>query len=181
MRIVGLFFFLVLPMPGQTTVPPDSSILRSEILGKMDRAILRSIRSKRLPGGVLWLERQEEVYRKAYGKRATVPASEAMTVDTIFDAASLTKVIATTPCILKLIEENKLSLKDKASRFLPELTGDPNKATVTIRHLLTHASGLLPGIRRGYDWQGHAAGIALVIGENFLHYFDVDRSPVRLN
>jgi len=165
MRIVGLFFFLVLPMPGQTTGAPDSSILRSEILERMDHAVLSSIKSKRLPGGVLWLERQEEVYRKAYGKRATVPASEAMTVDTIFDAASLTKVIATTPCILKLIEENRLSLEDKASRFLPELTGDPNKATVTIRHLVTHTSGLLPGIRRGYDWQGHAAGIALATSE----------------
>ena len=165
MRIVGLFFFLVLSMPGQTTAPPDSSVLRSEILRKMDRAVLSSIKGKRLPGGVLWLERQEEVYRKAYGKRVTVAASEAMTVDTIFDAASLTKVVATTPCILKLIEENKLTLEDKVSRFLPELTGDPNKAAVTIRHLLTHTSGLLPGIRRGYDWQGHAAGIALATSE----------------
>ena len=165
MRIVGYFFILVLAMPGQTTAS-DSSVLRSEILRKMDRAVLSSIKGKRLPGGVLWLERQEEVYRKAYGKRATVPASEAMTVDTIFDAASLTKVVATTPCILKLIEENKLTLEDKASRFLPELTGDPNKAAVTIRHLLTHTSGLLPGIRRGYDWQGHATGIALATSEN---------------
>ena len=165
MRIVGYFFILVLAMPGQTTAS-DSSVLRSEILRKMDRAVLSSIKGKRLPGGVVWLERQEEVYRKAYGKRATVPASEAMTVDTIFDAASLTKVVATTPCILKLIEENKLTLEDKASRFLPELTGDPNKAAVTIRHLLTHTSGLLPGIRRGYDWQGHATGIALATSEN---------------
>ena len=164
MRIVGFFFILVLSMPGQTTAP-DSSVLRSEILRKMDRAVLSSIKGKRLPGGVLWLERQKEVYRKAYGKRVTVPASEAMTVDTIFDAASLTKVVATTPCILKLIEENKLTLEDKVSRFLPELTGDPNKAAVTIRHLLTHTSGLLPGIRRGYDWQGHAAGIALATSE----------------
>ncbi|MEE3180129.1 MAG: hypothetical protein VX317_10630, partial [Verrucomicrobiota bacterium] len=84
MRIVGFFFILVLAMPGQTTAS-DSSVLRSEILRKMDRAVLSSIKGKRLPGGVLWLERQEEVYRKAYGKRATVPASEAMTVDTIFD------------------------------------------------------------------------------------------------
>ena len=164
MRIVGYFFILVLAMPGQTTAS-DSSVLRSEILRKMDRAVLSSIKGKRLPGGVVWLERQEEVYRKAYGKRVTVPASEAMTVDTIFDAASLTKVVATTPCILKLIEENKLTLEDKVSRFLPELTGDPNKAAVTIRHLLTHTSGLLPGIRRGYDWQGHAAGIALATSE----------------
>ena len=164
MRIVGFFFILVLSMPGQTTAP-DTSVLRSEILRKIDRAVLSSIKGKRLPGGVLWLEHQEEVYRKAYGKRVTVPASEAMTVDTIFDAASLTKVVATTPCILKLIEENKLNLEDKVSRFLPELTGDPNKSAVTIRHLLTHTSGLLPGIRRGYDWQGHAAGIALATSE----------------
>lgn len=165
MRFAGILFLLVLPMQGQTPVPPDSSVLRSEVLEKIDQAVSSSIRAKRLPGGVLWLEHQGEVYRKAYGKRATVPANEAMTVDTIFDAASLTKVVATTPCILKLIEENKLSLEARAGKFLPELTGDPNKSTITIRHLLTHTSGLLPGIRRGYDWQGHANGIALATSE----------------
>ena len=88
-----------------------------------------------------------------------------MTIDTIFDAASLTKVVATTPCILKLIEEKRLDLEAKAGKFLPELTGDPNKSTITIRHLLTHTSGLLPGIRRGYDWQGYANGIAQATSE----------------
>ena len=84
--------------------------------------ISEAIQKKKLPGGVLWLERGDEIYRKAYGKRSSVPVKEDMSVDTIFDAASLTKVIATAPCILKLIENSQIKLEDKASKFLPELT-----------------------------------------------------------
>ena len=137
----------------------------TEVLARMDAAVESSIRRKHTPGGVLWLEHEGEVYKKAYGKRSTVPQREAMTLDTIFDAASLTKVVATTPCILKLVEDGRISLEDKVTRYLPEFTGDPNKPEITIRHLLTHTSGLLPGIRRGVDWQGYAAGIALATSE----------------
>ena len=166
MRIPGTFLCALLSLQGHAENQPGGSTpFRSEILKKIDTVISNAIQKKKLPGGVLWLERNNEIYQKAYGRRATVPAHEAMSLDTIFDAASLTKVIATTPCILKLIEDSRISLDDKASRFLPELTGDPNKSRITIRHLLTHTSGLLPGIRRGYDWRGRAAGIALACSE----------------
>ena len=131
----------------------------------MDRAIASSIKRKRLPGGVLWLEHGGQVYKKSYGNRSTVPKSEAMTLDTIFDAASLTKVIATLPSVMKLIEEGKIGLEDKVIKYLPELTGDRNKSAITIRHLLTHTSGLLAGIRRGYQWQGYEHGIMLATSE----------------
>ena len=166
MRILYLLFCLLFLLEGPAhTLRASPAAFRPETLMQVDTVISEAIQKKKLPGGVLWLERGDEIYRKAYGKRSSVPVKEDMSVDTIFDAASLTKVIATAPCILKLIENSQIKLEDKASQFLPELTGDPNKSRITIRHLLTHTSGLLPGIRKGYDWSGTHTGIALACSE----------------
>src|SRR5690349_19037178 len=74
----------------------------------LDNAINLAIEQGRLPGAVLVVGHNGEViYRKAYGKRALVPTPEAMTVDTIFDVASLTKVVATTSSLMKLFEQGK--------------------------------------------------------------------------
>ncbi|NIP92819.1 MAG: beta-lactamase family protein, partial [Akkermansiaceae bacterium] len=131
---------------GQLAAEPA---LDPEELQKMDGAVASAIKRKNLPGGVLWVERHGQVYRKSYGKRSTWPKEEAISLDTIFDAASLTKVAATTPCVMKLIEDGTIGLEDPVTKYLPELVGDDNKRSVTIRHLLTHTSGFLPGIRRG--------------------------------
>jgi uncharacterized protein YbbC (DUF1343 family)/CubicO group peptidase (beta-lactamase class C family) len=132
-----------------------------EISGEIERAIAR----KHLPGAVFWLERGGDVFKKAYGKRSTYPVTEPMALDTVFDAASLTKVVATTPSILKLIEMGKIGLDDKAQNFLPELAGDRNKGRITLRHLLTHSSGLAAGVKRGFDWAGYDNGLAQVCAE----------------
>jgi uncharacterized protein YbbC (DUF1343 family) len=161
-----LSLFLSLLSFGQSTAQRDSPVFREEVLKKMDRTIASAIKRKRLPGGVLWLEHGGQVYRKPSGHRSTVPKSEVMTLDTIFDAASLTKVIATLPSVMKLIEEGKIGLEDKVTNYLPELTGDRNKSAITIRHLLTHTSGLIAGIRRGYQWQGYEHGIMLATSES---------------
>ena len=157
---------LVLPLVGSSAVQSAGEVFKAEVLKKMDGAVASAIKRKRLPGGVLWLERKGEVYQKAYGKRSTVPRSESMTLNTIFDAASLTKVVATTPCVLKLIEDGRIGLEDRVTRYLPELIGDDNKSAITIRHLMTHTSGLMAGVRRGYQWQGYARGIALATSES---------------
>ncbi len=80
---------------------------------------------------MFWLERGEDVFKSAYGRRSVYPAEEEMGLDTIFDAASLTKVVATTPSILKLIEMGKLGLDDSVRKFIPELGGDRNKSEIT--------------------------------------------------
>jgi uncharacterized protein YbbC (DUF1343 family)/CubicO group peptidase (beta-lactamase class C family) len=128
-----------------------------------DRAIEEAIAQKKLPGGVLWFQRANDIYRKAYGKRALTPAEEAMTEDTIFDAASLTKVLATTPAIMLLIERGQLRLDDKANRHIPGL--HPDAAEITILHLLTHTSGLRPGIPGSPAWKGYERGIQLACEE----------------
>jgi CubicO group peptidase (beta-lactamase class C family) len=118
----------------------------------MDAAITQAIEQKRCPGGVLWLEREGQAYHKAYGLRAIVPTPETMTEDTVFDAASLTKVIACTPAVMRLWEQGRLSLDAPVTQHIPEFKGD-GKEVITVRQLLTHTSGLPPGIS-GQGWQG---------------------------
>src|SRR5262245_17517596 len=82
-------------------VPPAiAEGFRAEKLAEMDAAIREAIASNQCPGGVLWLERGGVSYHKAFGNRALVPARESMTEETIFDAASLTKIVATTPAVM---------------------------------------------------------------------------------
>ena len=85
-------------------------VFRPEKLSEMDAAIDDAIAHQKCPGGVLWLEHNGAVYEKAYGNRALVPAREPMTEDTIFDAASLTKVTATTPAVMLLVERGQVKV-----------------------------------------------------------------------
>lgn len=133
-------------------------------LAEMDAAIEQAISNKRLPGGVLWLERRGATYRKAYGNRMVLPSIETMTEDTIFDAASLTKVVATTPAIMLLVERGKLKLDEPVTTYLPGF-GEHGKEAITVRHLLTHTSGLRPGIPGRPEWEGYEKAISLAIAE----------------
>src|SRR5262245_58366883 len=82
-------------------------------LSRIDTLVNEAIADKKLPGAVVVVGRGDSiVYRKAYGLRATAPSEEAMTADTIFDMASLTKVMATTPAVMMLVEEGKVRLTD---------------------------------------------------------------------
>jgi uncharacterized protein YbbC (DUF1343 family)/CubicO group peptidase (beta-lactamase class C family) len=133
-------------------------------LREIDRTIEQAIADHNIPGAVYHLERGGAVYEKAYGNRALVPAVEAMTAGTIFDAASLTKVVATAPAIWLLIERGKISLDAPVNRYIPEARGD-----ITIRHLLTHTSGLRPDLDLDKPWSGTATGIALAVKEEPLN------------
>src|SRR2546428_176038 len=81
----------------------------------------------------------------ASGRRAVQPAPEPMTAGTIFDLASLTKVVATTTSVMQLVERGDLRLNDRVTQFIPEF-GKNDKNAITIRHLLTHTSGLAPDL-----------------------------------
>jgi len=122
-------------------------------LTEIDDVIEQAITDAQAPGAVFHLERDGEVYEKAYGSRALVPRLEKMTPNTIFDAASLTKVVATTPAIMKLIESGKLGLDLPVSQYLPEFIGQ-GKEMITIRQLMTHTSGLRAGLGILGDWSG---------------------------
>jgi uncharacterized protein YbbC (DUF1343 family)/CubicO group peptidase (beta-lactamase class C family) len=123
-----------------------------------DEPIESAIKAGLIPGAVLLVGHDGRVvYRKAYGERALVPKREPMTVDTIFDAASLTKVIATTPAIMKLFEQGKIRLNDPVTKYLPEFQG--GHSDITIRNLMTHFSGLRPDLDLEPAWSGYETGI----------------------
>lgn len=144
--------------------PTAANRFHAEKLSEIDAVIAQNISSNRLPGGVLWLERERSFYHRAYGDRTVFPKRESMTEDTIFDAASLTKVIATAPSIMILAERGALNLDNPVSKFIPDFATN-NKSSITIRHLLTHTSGLRPGIPRDPDWSGYDKAIALACSE----------------
>jgi CubicO group peptidase (beta-lactamase class C family) len=136
----------------------SAQVFNTNKLAEMDQAINAAIADHKCPGGVLWLEHDGAVYEKAYGNRSLVPDVEPMTEDTIFDMASLTKVMATTPAIMLLIQEGKVKLDAPVCTYIPKFTGG-GKENVTVRELLTHTSGLPPDIETKTDWHGWKTGI----------------------
>ena len=124
----------------------------------LDTATEQAIRDGLIPGAVIIVGHDGKiVYRKAYGSRALVPANETATLDTIYDIASLTKVVATTPAIMKLYEQGKIKLDDPVTAYLPEFQG--GKSNITIRNLMTHYSGLRPDLDIDPAWSGYDTGI----------------------
>ena len=135
-------------------------------LDAIEPLVTQAIDDKKLPGAVVLIGRGDRVlYQKAIGNRAVVPAVEPMTLDTVFDLASLTKVVATTTSVMMLLEEGKIRLSDRVASFIPgfERYG---KEDITIRHLMTHVSGLRPDLDLGDDtWSGSDTAISCAIEE----------------
>ena len=120
----------------------------------IDPIIDDAIAQQQIPGAVLIIGHDGRVvYRKAYGSRAIEPQREAMTLDTVFDCASLTKVIATTSAIMQLWEKGKFRMNDPVAKYLPEF-GQNGKQDITIRQLLVHYSGLAPDLDLTKPWEG---------------------------
>ena len=156
---------------GCKTPPPVAPVVRSAFrpdkLAEMDAAIQQAIADKRCPGGVLWLEHDGTAYHRAYGRRAVAPAPEPMTEDTIFDAASVTKVAACTPAVMLLIARGQVKLDERVQAYVPEFKGG-GKENITVRHLLTHTSGLRGDIETRTDWHGQATAIRKASEETLL-------------
>src|SRR5205809_2826504 len=135
---------------------PATNGISAERLAGMDAVIQTSIEKKELPGAVVLVARHGRVvWRKAYGARAVEPQREAMTADTIFDLASLTKIVATATSIMILIERGQLRLADPVVKFVPEIKGEGRDA-ITIEQLLTHTSGFAPDFDLRERWAGYA-------------------------
>ena len=134
-------------------------------LGEVDSIIQHSIAEGTIPGAVLLVGHDGAViYRKAYGSRALEPRREAMTLDTIFDLASLTKVIATTTAVMQLFEQGKVRLNDPVAKYLPEFAQN-GKEDITVRQLLTHYSGLAPDLDLKSPWEGKETAYRMAFAE----------------
>jgi uncharacterized protein YbbC (DUF1343 family)/CubicO group peptidase (beta-lactamase class C family) len=149
-----------LPPPSDAPLPA----VNLNHLARIDELVEQAIAGRLLPGAVVLVGRGDEtVYEKAFGRRAVVPAGEPMTVDTIFDIASLTKVVGTTTAVMTLVEQGRIRLNDPVSAHIPGFERH-GKTGITIRHLLTHVSGLRPDVDL-HPWNGYAAAIELAIDE----------------
>ena len=131
----------------------------------VDATIRSAIEEHQIPGAVLLIGHNGRVvYRKAYGYRSLEPRREAMTLDTIFDIASLTKVVATTPSIMRMIEYGQVRANDPVARYLPEFAAN-GKADITVRQLLTHYSGLPEDLDLQTPWSGEPAAYRMAFAE----------------
>ncbi len=121
------------------------------------------------PGGVCIVGHNGGVvYRKAFGARALEPSIELMTSDTIFDMASLTKVMATTTSIMRLVQLGQIKLNDPVAKYIPEF-GQNGKEDVTIRQLLTHYSGLRADLDLKPYWSGMEEGFKRANAEKLIN------------
>ena len=111
---------------------PGFDSRRLELIGPL---VEEAIRDGKLPGAVVVAGRGDKVlYRRAFGQRAVTPSPEPMTLDTIFDVASLTKVVATTTAVMALVEDGKIRLNDRVSAYI---TGfDVQTVVKTVRDVL---------------------------------------------
>ena len=140
--------------PEQTHVASSSPASNPVKLAAVDSVIEQAIADGNIPGAVLVVGHNGKiVYRKAYGHRSLEPRRELMTLDTIFDLASLTKVIATTTSVMQLVELGKVRLNDPVEKYIPEFAQN-GKEDITVRQLLTHYSGLAPDLDLGTPWEG---------------------------
>ncbi len=133
-------------------------------LARIDELVTEAMAARLTPGAVVVIGSGDQtVYEKSFGFRATVPADEPMTLDTVFDLASLTKVVGTTTAVMTLIEDGRIRLNGTVASYIPgfERYG---KGGITIRHLLTHVSGLRPDVDL-HPWTGHDAAIELAKDE----------------
>ena len=147
--------------PAQPSPTPASPGVDLAAFGRIDQLVNDAIAAGQLPGAVVLVGRGSQVvYEKAYGHRAVAPAREAMTLDTVFDLASLTKVVATTTAVMSLVEQGRLRLNDPVALHVPGFDRH-GKGAITIRHLLTHVSGLRPDVDLGEPWTGYEAAIEL--------------------
>jgi uncharacterized protein YbbC (DUF1343 family)/CubicO group peptidase (beta-lactamase class C family) len=150
------------PAPADRPAPRPVDV---RVLGTVDALIEQAIADKQMPGAVLLVGRGADIlYQKAYGQRALLPAPEPMTLDTVFDMASVTKVAATTTSVMILVQEGKLRLTDRVASYIPDF-GRYGKGSITVRHLLTHVSGLRPDVDLGDPWLGYDKAIALAAEE----------------
>ncbi|MCK6603470.1 MAG: serine hydrolase [Ignavibacteriaceae bacterium] len=132
-------------------LPADSVLPQREFnFSRVDELVNKSVKDSVFPGGSLVVFYGDEaVYKKSYGRLVYADESPAVTQNTIYDLASLTKVIATTTASMILFDRGKLDIEKSVAEYLLELKGT-DKEIITVRNLLTHESGF-PAFKRFYQ------------------------------
>jgi len=168
-KVLGVVFLLAQISFAQTVklsaaAPASVGMSRAQ-LAYIDTAVSEEIKAGRLPGAVVLVARKGRVvWHSAYGSRAVEPAREPMTLETVFDVASLTKVVATATSIMILVERGKVALSDPLTKYLPNLKGE-GKEKITVELLLTHRSGYAPDFDLRERWTGYDEAIERLLAE----------------
>jgi uncharacterized protein YbbC (DUF1343 family)/CubicO group peptidase (beta-lactamase class C family) len=167
---LGSFFSVLLmiaflfrcALGAQTTAAP------SDRLSIVDSIVQEAIRNEQIPGAVVLVGHDGQViYRKAFGERALDPKRESMTVDTIFDIASLTKVVATTTAVMQLVEKGQIRVNEPAAKYIPGFA-ENGKQEITVRELLTHYSGLPEDLDLSQPWEGWETAVHMAYEEKLV-------------
>ena len=161
---VFLLIYIQSQLPAQSPMrTPVQAAINQPGFEAIDTLMQDAVARGNIPGGVVLIGHNGKVvYRKAFGSRSLEPTREPMTVDTIFDLASLTKCIATTTSVMQLISEGRVRLNDPVAAYLPEFRQN-GKEDITVRELLTHFSGLAPDLDLNSPWQGRDTAFAMAM------------------
>jgi uncharacterized protein YbbC (DUF1343 family)/CubicO group peptidase (beta-lactamase class C family) len=147
--------------PAPKKKKPAAEAKETANFSPVDLLVQEQINDQAITGAVLVVGHGGKiVHQKAFGLRATSPRAEAMTLDTVFDLASLTKVVATTPSVMRLIQYGQVRLDEPVAHYIPDF-GMNGKDAVTVRQLLTHYSGLRPDIDLNPYWVGRDTAFRL--------------------
>jgi uncharacterized protein YbbC (DUF1343 family)/CubicO group peptidase (beta-lactamase class C family) len=156
------------PLPPIIVEPPppppkrEAPEIDSRRFAKIDQAARQEVAAGHVPGAVILVgHRGKTVYRKAFGLRALTPRPQPMKVDTIFDLASLTKVVATTTAVMELVDRGRIKLDKPAATYWPAFAAN-GKGAITIRQLLTHTSGLRPGMPSRPHWSDYDSAMVAI-------------------
>ncbi len=136
--------------------------LREEQMTPITEIAKKAIQAGKIPGAVILIGHEGRViYRQAFGLSAIKPKKIPMTIHTIFDIASLTKVVATSTAVMQLAETGKLNVDDPVAKYWPEFKGN-GKEEITVRDLLTHYSGLRPSLDLKPHWSGYVSALRVI-------------------
>lgn len=135
--LTGVLVLSSLPVKAQESKP-------FAFAEQIESIVNKGIEAGEMPGAVVtFASRSQILFQRAYGDRQVEPTRQPMTVDTVFDLASLTKPIATGTSVMLLIQSGKVELEQPVSEYLPEFA--PNgKDAITVKDLLLHIGGLIP-------------------------------------
>jgi uncharacterized protein YbbC (DUF1343 family)/CubicO group peptidase (beta-lactamase class C family) len=164
----------VTPTPAQIASQNASALVmdltaNQERFAPVDAVVKNAILQGLTPGAVVIVGHHGKVvYRKAFGSRSLEPTVEPMTVDTIFDMASLTKVLATTSSVMRLVQLGQIKLNDPVAKYIPDFAQN-GKEDVTIRQLLTHYSGLRADLSMKPSWTGTQEAYRLANSEKLIN------------
>ncbi len=163
-----LFVFMAwisFPINVRSAAQPLVPLLTPERLAPIDAIVEQAINNGKTPGAVVLIGNNGKiVYRRAFGNRSLDPRPVPMKADTLFDLASLTKAVATSTAIMRLVDEKKLSLNDPVVKYWPSFKKN-GKSGITIKQLLTHYSGLRAGLNLSPRWSGYETALKKIVDE----------------